>query len=124
MRETLNPGFVDVPHSRWFEEARKHYIQTVNGLKINYDPELGDATRAAMSARAVDLWPAFDALSDLPLAALRGQNSNLLSAETFNAMRNRRPDTIAAEVPDRGHVPFLDEPQSLAIIERWLEEFR
>ena len=32
-------------------------------------------------------------------------------------MRERRPDLIVAEVPDRGHVPFLDEPEALAALE-------
>ncbi len=35
-------------------------------------------------------------------------------------MQRRRPDMISAEVPDRGHIPFLDEPQSLDALTRWL----
>jgi hypothetical protein len=35
-------------------------------------------------------------------------------------MRRRRPDMIFAEVPDRAHVPFLDEPESLDAIRRFL----
>ena len=31
-------------------------------------------------------------------------------------MRERRPDLIVAEVPDRGHVPFLDEPEAQAAL--------
>jgi hypothetical protein len=31
-------------------------------------------------------------------------------------MLERRPDLIVAEVPDRGHAPFLDEPQALAAL--------
>jgi hypothetical protein len=31
---------------------------------------------------------------------------------------------IAAEVPGRGHVPFLDEPESLAAIRAWLDVCR
>ena len=68
---------------------------------------------------APDLWPLFEALPE-PLAAIRGANSDLMSAETFAEMRRRRPDMIAAEVPGRGHVPFLDEPQSLEVIRTWL----
>ncbi len=36
-------------------------------------------------------------------------------------MRARRPDLIFADVPDRAHVPFLDEPQSVAVIHAWLK---
>lgn len=32
-------------------------------------------------------------------------------------MQARRPDMIVAEVPDRGHVPFLDEPEALTVFD-------
>ena len=31
---------------------------------------------------------------------------------------------VFAEVPDRAHVPFLDEAESLAAIRNWLELMR
>ena len=63
------------------------------------------------------MWPLFDALDGVPLAVVRGANSDLLTAETVAKMRARRPDLIVAEVPDRGHVPFLDEPEALAALD-------
>jgi hypothetical protein len=39
-------------------------------------------------------------------------------------MRRRRPDMIFADVPDRAHVPFLDEAESLGAIRTWLERMR
>jgi pimeloyl-ACP methyl ester carboxylesterase len=67
-----------------------------------------------------DLWPLFDALAGLPIALIRGANSDLLSSETANEMARRRPDMIRAEIADRGHVPFLDEPASLEALRAWL----
>ena len=32
----------------------------------------------------------------------------------------RRPDMAVAEVPDRAHIPFLDEPESVALIRNFL----
>lgn len=114
-------GFANVPASRWREEAEKHYAQTPEGLKITYDPALREAFLAAFSAELPDMWPCFDALAGKPVALIRGANSDLLSPETTAEMQRRRPDMIFAEVPDRAHIPFLDEPESLSAIRAFLE---
>ncbi|SIR14306.1 Pimeloyl-ACP methyl ester carboxylesterase [Paracoccus thiocyanatus] len=118
------PGFANVPASRWLEEARHHYIQTPSGLRITYDPALREAFLSAFDGPQVDLWPLFDAAQGLPLALLRGANSDLLSPETAAEMQRRRPDMIQAAVADRAHVPFLDEPESLSAIQAWLAMMR
>ncbi|CAM3255604.1 Pimeloyl-ACP methyl ester carboxylesterase [Paracoccus aminovorans] len=118
------PGFAHVPASRWLEEVQRHYVETPEGLRINYDPALRDSFLAAFDGTPPDLWPLFDAAQDLPLALIRGANSELLSAETAAEMCRRRPDMIFAEVPDRGHVPYLDEPESLRAIHAWLARMR
>ena len=110
------PGFANVPQSRWLEEAVKHYTQTPDGLQITYDPALRDAFLAAFEGPAVDLWPLWDATAGLPVALIRGANSDLLSQACTDEMRRRRPDMIFASVPDRAHIPFLDEPESLAAL--------
>ncbi len=117
----LSPGFFDVPADRWLAEARLHYRETPDGLRITYDPALRDAFLAALSAPAADAWPLFDACDGLPLGLIRGANSDLLSRETATEMRRRRPDMCFAEVPDRAHIPFLDEPESLRVIHAVLE---
>lgn len=120
MRASLIEGFEGVPESRWAEEVRKHYVETPEGLTINYDPALRDAVLAAGEAPMPDLWPLFDALEGLPLALVRGANSELLAASTADEMARRRPDMLRVDVPGRGHVPFLDEPEVVAVIRRWI----
>ena len=110
------PGFANVPQSRWLEEAVKHYTQTPDGLQITYDPALRDAFLAAFEGPPVDLWPLWDATAGLPVALIRGANSDLLSQACTDEMRRRRPDMIFASVPDRAHIPFLDEPEALAAL--------
>jgi len=122
MRARLLSGFKNVPESRWREEVERHYIPTQNGLEINYDPALKDAVIAAGTQPMPDLWPLFDAFEALPLGLIRGANSDLLSIETTQEMRRRRPDMIYADVPDRGHVPFLDEPASKEVLDAWLNQ--
>ena len=115
-----SPGFAGVPMSRWLEEARKHAVETPEGLRIPYDPALRESFLAAFDGPPVDLWPLFDALAGLPLALIRGANSDLLTADTVAKMQARRPDMAVAEVPDRAHIPFLDEPESVALIRNFL----
>jgi len=114
------PGFANVPADRWRAEALKHYVATERGLGITYDPALRDAFITAFGGAPYDAWPLFDACAGLPLALIRGAGSDLLSLETVAEMRRRRPDMIFADVPDRAHIPFLDEPESLAVIHQWL----
>ncbi|MEO9827570.1 MAG: alpha/beta hydrolase [Paracoccaceae bacterium] len=120
MRAQLLAGFINVPESRWSEEVRKHYVETSEGLKINYDPALRDAVLATADQPMPDLWPLFDALEGLPLALIRGENSDLLTMETTQKMQARRSDMVFADVPQRGHVPFLDEPLALSALGDWL----
>lgn len=114
------PGFANVPAARWHAFAERLYTETPEGLAIRYDPALRDSFLAAFNGPATDLWPLFDACAGLPLALIRGANSDLLSPGTVAEMARRRPDMIRAEVADRAHVPFLDEPESLDALRRWL----
>lgn len=113
-------GFGPVPPDRFREEVTRLYDETPEGLKVTYDPALRQAVLAAMDQPAPDLWPLFDALAGLPLCALRGEGSDILAPETFLEMQRRRPDMIATTVPDRGHVPYLDEPASLSALHDWI----
>jgi pimeloyl-ACP methyl ester carboxylesterase len=115
--ERSSPGFANVPASRWLEEAQKHAKPAADGLQITYDPALRESFLASMAAPVGDAWPLFDACAGVPMAVIRGANSDLLSAATVAEMARRHPGLIAATVPDRAHVPFLDEPQSIAALD-------
>lgn len=115
------PGFANVPAERWLSEAETLSLPSSTGLKTPYDPALRDAFLAAYEGPETDLWPLFDACDGLPLALIRGANSDLLTQATVAEMRRRRPDLIFAEVPDRAHIPFLDEPESLRALHAFLK---
>ena len=115
------PGFENVSVERWRGEAERRYVSNPDGgLRINYDPKLREAFNSQLDTEIPDLWPFFRALEGRPTGLIRGANSDLLSRETAAKMRDALPDLIFAEVPERGHCPFLDEPESLEAIERML----
>lgn len=114
--------FNNVPMDRWLAEVEQHYRETPDGLDLRYDPALAQQVTPHTGQPTPDLWPLFDAMSDLPLALIRGANSDLLTEATADEMQRRRPDMIRADIPDRGHVPFLDEPPAIATLHEWIAQ--
>ena len=63
-------------------------------------------------------WDAWDALA-LPVLCLRGEHSDLLLAETADAMRARGPRAVVVTIPGCGHAPALNTPEQFAVVERF-----
>lgn len=123
LQAALEPQFPGLSPETWQRQAAAQFRQTDAGLALTYDPRLRDALMAQVQdGPPPDLWPLFDALAGKPLGVLRGANSDILGAETLAAMQARNPEMIAVTVPDRGHVPLLDEPESLDLIRRILKD--
>ncbi|WP_425044602.1 alpha/beta fold hydrolase [Primorskyibacter sp. S87] len=121
LRYTMEEQFPGVPMNRWLEQARILFDQTADGLQLRYDAALlTSLLEQAANGPAPDLWPLFQALEGLPSGVIRGANSDLLTEETMSEMQKRLPALITATVPDRGHVPFLDEPEALDLVRRVL----
>ena len=109
-------GFVGVPDARWMEEAERRFKRTPDGPRLDYDPRLREAFDKALEEPLPDMWPFYRALDELPVALIRGEDSDLLSRASAEKMRVALPGLVFAEVPRTGHAPFLDEPESIAAI--------
>ncbi len=120
MMADMGADFPDLSAAKWEELARRWFKVSENRVELNYDPAIGKALHEQAQAPPPDLWGLFDLMEDVPLALLRGENSNLLSREIAAEMQARHPDMLYAEVPNRGHIPLLDEPESLETIRKLL----
>lgn len=118
-------GFNNVPDSRWLEEAHNQYLQGDGKVDLFYDPALrNNFVESMVDVDAEELpaiWGLFDLLEGKPIAVIRGESSDILSAETVIEMQKRRPDMLTCTLKDRAHVPYLDEPEALATINAWLK---
>ncbi|WP_424832760.1 alpha/beta fold hydrolase [Ruegeria sp.] len=122
LKQAMEPRFPGVPLERWRQQAEVQYSETSGGLGLRYDPALRTALiEQSVTGATPDLWLFFEALRDIPTGVIRGANSDVLGAATLAEMHARHPGLISVEVPDRGHVPFLDEPESLELIHKVLE---
>ncbi len=117
-----NPGFDGVTPAQWQAMVARLYTEDTRGLHLRYDKALRDASLKAFTDPMPTAWPLWEMSAGLPVALIRGVNSDLLSRDVADRMQAMRPDLIRAEVPGRAHVPFLDEPESVSAIRRWLEK--
>lgn len=127
MSRTYARVFPDVGDARWLAFARALYREKNGQILPDYDPRLADAIRESTpnispSGPAVPLWPLFSALAQIPTLVLRGGNSDLLTAGTLERMHALKLDLASTVVERCGHAPFLDEPEAIAAIDRFLEQ--
>jgi pimeloyl-ACP methyl ester carboxylesterase len=122
--QATNTGFESLNEAEWLSFARRVFIEKGGWITHDYDLRLGDTfpTKEEIErAESSDLWPLFDTLMAFPVMVLRAEHSDLLSAATVAQMKKRHPRLVAHTIKDRGHVPFLDEPDARAAIGAWLE---
>ncbi len=120
VRATSGPAWPDATDEDWLRIARRVYHEENGVLRLDMDPMIGEAVRAAPSGAAPDLWPVFAALRPIPALALRGAVSDVLSQATFDRMAREKPDLERVTVAGRGHAPTLEEPECVAAIDGFL----
>jgi pimeloyl-ACP methyl ester carboxylesterase len=120
LRTVYTAAWPDLPDDRWITLARRSYREDASGTPVlDADPGIGEAMRA-IPASTPNLWPVFATLRAMPMLAIRGVLSDILSESTLARMQREKPDLMAIRVANRGHVPLLDEPECLAAIDRFL----
>ncbi len=117
MFEVACPGADD---ATWDMITRRTYRIGADGKPVlKSDPNIGKAFQERGGSPA-DPWGLFEQLGRFPLLALRGESSDLLAPETLVEMAERVPSLVTCTVANRGHAPWLNEPDALAAIDRFL----
>ena len=131
LRRLFSAQFPTQTAEDWLLSARRTFKEVDGRLVPDYDVALAKTLEGVDFEKPLPpLWAQFDALANVPVMVIRGENSDLLSAETVEAMAARRaaPENMAARrqqpgraletlvVPDQGHAPHLAEPATIARI--------
>ncbi len=120
-RETYGHVYPDEDDDFWMKVTRDTFIDDgEGGLKLDYDLKIGDALRETASQQENNMWPLFEALTPIPVLAIRGALSDTLSEEVFDRMAEVKPDLQRLTLANRGHTPMLTEPASLDAIDAFL----
>ena len=123
-RDTNGYAFPGYGEAKWMAFARRLFREDEAGVpRLAYDPVIGEGLKGDRpSAVPPDLWPMWDELKPLPILAIRGAISDILSADTLAEMGARHPGMDVVEVAGVGHAPMLDEPEALAAIEAFIDK--
>lgn len=117
MRALFAAQFPTLTAQDWLSEAKRSFKQVSGRLEPAYDPTLARAlANVPHDGVLPPMWNQFDALAGVPLLVIRGGNSDILSAETVQAMQARRADMQVLEVPDQGHPPALADAGTIGRI--------
>lgn len=124
IRKGYAAAFPALDDAGWQRIARGTFTEASagKGLTLAYDLNISVALREQAKVALPDLWPLFRSLRPLPVLALRGALSDILTADTFIRMKREHAGMIAVTVPDVGHVPMLDEPAAETAIDAFLAD--
>jgi pimeloyl-ACP methyl ester carboxylesterase len=125
LRRVFAADFPKLDANDWMLWARRTFKDENGVLTLRYDPKLAGVLDGVDAQRPQPtLWKQFDALAPFPLMVIRGANSDLLSAETVEAMHAKRPHMLTLVVPDQGHAPLLSEADVIARIAAFVDTCR
>jgi pimeloyl-ACP methyl ester carboxylesterase len=123
LRDALQP-FGPLSDAQWRHLAQYSAVREAAGsYRFHYDPAIGMRFAIPIWLDVV-LWQIWDRIQ-CPVLILRGENSDLLSADTVAAMLKRgeaaRAGKVkAAEIAGCGHAPALMNDEQIAVIENFL----
>lgn len=125
-RRVHGADFPSLTDADWARMVSAICRETEAGWVPDFDPALVDTLAGIDFSKPLpDLWPQFDALAAVPLLAIRGANSKLLSITTLEEMKRRHPGMESITVEGQGHAPFLetgDLPSKIAAFFKQVEK--
>lgn len=107
----------------WISFAQATYKLGADGrLWADWDPQLIKPYEDHGAVPA-DLWALYRGARSVPMLAVRGGESDLLSAATFRRMKVEKPDLVQVTVPGVGHAPTLTEPEVAPALAEFVARF-
>lgn len=112
LRLDLGGQFTKLSNDDWTKLAHQLGERQEDGkFHLSYDPALAETLTdwgdPDNPPEWPDLWPLFSGMETIPLMVIRGENSDLLSKVTAEAMVARHENCTLVTVPDQGHAPLL-----------------
>lgn len=115
--KSTSPAF---SKSEWDKEANRLYKLENRKLVLQFDKKLLTSLRSInLDERLPDMWPDFAALTKVPVMTIRAENTDILSQDTFEAMKMLHPKMATIIAMGQNHAPIL----SVGGLEKQVSEF-
>lgn len=122
LKDLYGNSFTDLTDDDWRRIAHQYYNEKDGRPAPGYDPNLQKSLMMLdVTKGAPIMWEQFMAMSHVPILGIRGENSDVLSKETFEEMFYRHPNLQMFTVANEGHPPLLDDDLSIERIRLFLE---
>jgi pimeloyl-ACP methyl ester carboxylesterase len=116
----IHAPFGPLTDSQWRHLAlHGHRFNADGSYGLAYDPRI--AANVKLGVQDWDFWPVWDAVI-APSLVLHGAQSDILSADTADAMSNRGPKAALASFDGIGHAPALMSREQIGVVTRWLAQ--
>ncbi|MDM9648245.1 alpha/beta hydrolase [Rhizobium sp. S163] len=121
LKQRQGADFPVLSDSDWAEMAAAIYRDVDGQLVPDVDPAIAKQLLSIDFTKPVpDLWAQYENFEPLPLMAVRGENSALLSESMVTAMAGRHAGLKIVRVPGQGHPPLLHLEPALQSIRSFL----
>lgn len=111
--------------AEWLRFTRRVCREENGGIVFDYDMNIAVPFAEVNDSTQPNLWPMLDGLSGKPVTVLRGETSDLFAPAVAERMiRDIGATAELVTVTGIGHAPALDEPGSIAAIDRLLAKVR
>jgi pimeloyl-ACP methyl ester carboxylesterase len=108
-RAAHGSAFTALTTADWERMVNALYRHENGDIVADFDPKLLNILKDFdLNKPLPELWPQFEGLKNVPLLAIRGANSKLLSPQTLAEMARRHPDCRTVTVEGQGHAPLLE----------------
>jgi pimeloyl-ACP methyl ester carboxylesterase len=120
INEIAFPDYVDTD---WEAFARRTYVEDASARPAAaFDPViLKGLNETDLTALPPNLWSLWQQLGSIPILAIRGALSDIISPEILDAMAAQHPNLTAVTIANRGHAPMLDEPAAVTAIDAFMQ---
>lgn len=122
LKDLYSHHFTDLSDEDWMRLAHQHFNEVNNRPALAYDSNLQNSmTMVDVTEGAPQMWEQFLSMQHVPILGIRGENSDVLSHDTFEEMFYRHPNLQMFTVANEGHTPLLDDDLSIERIRLFLD---